>query len=58
MGKPLAPGTQSVAGSQDLSPVGLMPRFTLFQSTKRVLMSWGGGWGLRRRADGRELARR
>lgn len=44
MGKPLAPGTQSVAGSQDLSPVGLTPSFTLFQSTKRVLMS--SGWGL------------
>lgn len=44
MEKPLAPGTQSVAGSQDLSPVGLTPRFTLFESTKRVLMS--SGWWL------------
>lgn len=47
-GKPRAQGTQSVTGGQDLSPAGLTPKLTLFQSVEESSMA---GSGLHRGAD-------
>ena len=47
--------TRPVAGSQGLSPVTLVLRLTLLQSTKGVLRSSVGAPGPHRRANGGKL---